>query len=63
MMFVLGCLIGMAFGLLIGFVWAIRSMEEIMRQMWRGLRMVEDDIADLQNHDRMVQKELRQWFN
>ena len=63
MMFVLGCLIGMAFGLLIGFVWAIRSMEEIMRQMWRGLRMVDDDIADLQNHDRMVQKELRQWFN
>lgn len=63
MMFVLGCLIGMAFGLLIGFVWAMRSMEEIMRQMWRGLRMVEDDIADLQNHDRMVQKELRQWFN
>ena len=62
-MFVLGCLIGMAFGLLIGFVWAMRSMEEIMRQMWRGLRMVEDDIADLQNHDRMVQKELRQWFN
>ena len=63
MMFVLGCLIGMAFGLLIGFVWAMRSMEEIMRQMWRGLRMVEDDIADLQNHDRMVQKELRQWVN
>ena len=63
MMFVLGCLIGMAFGLLIGFVWAIRSMEEIMRQMWRGLRMVDDDIADLQNHDRMVQKELRQWVN
>lgn len=63
MMFVLGCLIGMAFGLLIGFVWAIRSMEEIMRQMWRGLRMVDDDIADLQNHDRMVRKEVRQWVN
>lgn len=63
MMFVLGCLVGMAFGMLIGFVWAMRSMEEVMRQMWRGLRMVEDDIADLQNHDRMVQKELRQWVN
>lgn len=40
MMFVLGCLIGMAFGLLIGFVWAMRTMEEVVRQMWRGLRIV-----------------------
>lgn len=63
MMFVLGCLIGMAFGLLIGFVWAMRTMEEVVRQMWRGLRMVEDDIADLQNHDRLVQKDVRQWVN
>lgn len=63
MMFVLGCLIGMAFGLLIGFVWAMRSMEEIMRQMWRGLRMVEDDIADLQNHDRLVRKDVQQWVH
>lgn len=62
-MFVLGCLIGMAFGLLIGFVWAMRSMEEIMRQMWRGLRMVEDDIADLQNHDRLVRKDVQQWVH
>jgi len=62
-MFVLGCLVGMVFGLLIGFVWAMSSMEETVRQMWRGLRMVEDDIADLQDCNRVLQKEVRQWVN
>lgn len=63
MIFALGCLVGIAFGMLIGFVWAMLSMEEVMRKMWRGLRMVEDDIADLQNHDRVAKKDVRQWVN